>query len=268
MKKIILILCYTISVHPLFSQIKVNELFNKINWYGTESELVYNLRDHIKPVGKKETWERENSESNYEFSNLNIGQYPIQKSHIRVEQSTKKLLRINLIMFLSSSNLKDYENIKSELLVLFGKPTFDLYGKEKNPVLNENTTIWIYENYKIEAKQIDLSSTTTKELNYAYAINIEPIYTYYVDWKKCKIEGVYNNEIPKFEYFRFDSENNVYFKELNKQEIKKDKVKVVPTPKGNVISCGNFICCYRKNDNDIIYMIPNQDFALIYPITK
>ena len=55
----------------------------------------------------------------------------------------------------------------------------------------------------------------TKEVEeYAYAINVEPLQTVYVDWTNAIVESNdARSTIPQIEYFRIDNENNIYIKE-------------------------------------------------------
>ena len=115
---------------------------------------------------------------------------------------------------------------------------------------------------------MDVSNVLTEEIEkYIYVINIEPIYTYFVDWTKAIVES--NNArspITQIEYFRTDNDCNVYIKEINKEEIIKERDKSISTPKGEVITFDGGMFCYRPTENDVVYI--KSGFTVTYPIRK
>ena len=194
-------------------------------------------------------------ESNYCFKGITIGGFPIAKSYIRVKQDSKELFRLNFIVLNNETDLTLYPKVEDDLIKQFG-----------SPIKTEEKSIWTFDNYKIEAFFTDISNVMTKEIEkYFYAINVERLRTFHVDWTKAIVES--NNArstIPQIEYFRIDNENNVYVKEMGSVEVMKEKNRVLPTPKGDVIIFNGGMFCYRPSDNDIVYI--KLGIAITYPI--
>jgi hypothetical protein len=225
---------------------------------------VYNLKKAIEPI-EQEVWENEKTESNYRFKGISVAGYPVKTSYVRVKQATKELYRVNLIILNDEDEVSHYHAVKDELIRQFGAPAFDLYSKEPDPVLHENKTIWLTENYKVEAIQIDLSNRSTNVLRYMYAINVEPLVTYRVDASKAQV--ILNDDhrqVPKFECFRIDVENNIYVKEHKIAEVIHNCQKTIPSPKGKVISFNDGMFCYRPADKDVLYIL--NRFVVSYPV--
>lgn len=239
---------------PIWGQTSLTKILKNISWPGTEAALVKSLPQNITPT-QQEIWESEKTESNYCFKGVTIGGFPIAKSYIRVKQGSKELFRLNLIVLNDETDLTLYPKVEADLIKQFGTP---IKTKEKS--------IWTYDNYKIEAFFTDISNIMTKEIEkYFYAVNVEPIRTFHVDWTKAIVES--NNArstIPQIEYFRTDNDNNVYVKEKDKMEVVKEKNKILSTPKGNVITFDGGMLCYRPTDNDIVYI--KLGIAITYPI--
>lgn len=237
-----------------FCQVELTNILSKIKWTPTETELVNVLKQNIEPT-QQNIWDDENTESNYRFKNVIIEGVPLAKSYIRVNRDTKKLFRLNFIALHEETNLSLYKKIENGLIKKLGEP-----NKE------EDKLIWVFDKYKVEGIFIDYSNVMTKEVEeYAYAINVEPLQTVYVDWTKAIVES--NNArstIPQIEYFRIDNENNIYIKEKGKQELIKEKKRILPTPKGDVITFDGGMFCYRLLDNDIVFI--KSGLAITYPI--
>ena len=251
---ILLILCFT----PLSicSQTSLNDILKNISWPCTETTLVKSLQKNITPT-QQNTWESENTESNYCFKGVSIGGFPIAKSYIRVKQDSKELFRLNFIVLHNETDLTLYPKVEADLVKQFG-----------TPIKNEEKSIWTFEKYKIEASFTDISNVMTEEIEkYVYAVNVEPIRTYHVDWTKAIVES--NNArstIPQIEYFRIDNDDNVYIKEKDTKETQKEKNRIIPTPNGDVITFEGGMFCYRPLDNDIVFI--KSGMAITYPITK
>lgn len=251
---VLLTLCFT----PLSicGQTSLNEILKNIKWPCTETALVKSLQKNVIPT-KQNTWESENTESNYCFKGVTIGGFPIAKSYIRVKQDSKELFRLNFIVLNDETDLTLYPKVEADLIKQFG-----------SPIKTEEKSIWTFDNYKIEAFFTDISNVMTKEIEkYFYAVNVEPIRTYHVDWTKAIVES--NNArstIPQVEFFRIDNDNNVYVKEKDTKETLKEKNKILPTPKGDVITFDGGMFCYRPLDNDIVFI--KSGMAVTYPITK
>lgn len=249
----VLLFLYSLS-NPICGQTSLNEILKNINWPCTETALVKSLQKNVTPT-KQYIWESENTESNYCFKGVTIGGFPIAKSYIRVKQDSKELFRLNFIVLNDETDLTLYPKVEADLIKQFG-----------SPIKTEEKSIWTFDNYKIEAFFTDISNVMTKEIEkYFYAVNVEPIRTYHVDWTKAIVES--NNArstIPQIEYFRIDNENNVYVKEKGIKEFMKEKKRILSTPKGDVITFDGGMFCYRSSDNDIVYI--KSGFAVTYPI--
>lgn len=241
---------------PIWGQTNLSEILKNISWPCTEATLVKSLQKNITPTPKN-TWESENTESNYCFKGVSIGGFPIAKSYIRVKQDSKELFRLNFIVLYDETDLTLYPKVEADLVKQFG-----------TPIKTEEESIWSFEKYKIEASFTDISNVMTKEIEkYVYAVNVEPIRTYHVDWTKAIVES--NNArstIPQIEYFRIDNDKNVYIKEKGTKETLKEKNRIMPTPKGDVITFEGGMFCYRPSDNDIVYI--KSGMAITYPIRK
>lgn len=247
------LLCSILST-SLYAQTYLNEVLNSLVWPCTETTLVKNLQKNITPT-QQETWEREKTESNYCFKDVTIGGFSIAKSYIRVKQSNKELFRLNFIVLLNETDLTLYPKVEADLIKQFG-----------TPIKTEEKSMWMFDNYKIEAFFMDTSNVMTEKIeNYSYAINVEPVQTYHVDWTKAIVES--NNArstIPQIEYFRIDNNNNVYVKEKGVKESVKEKNRIIPTPNGDIITFDGGMFCYRSSDNDIVFIKPG--IAVSYPI--
>ena len=266
MMKIILSLLILLFSINSYAQNTLKDVLDKIDWHSTESRLVYALKDNIEPT-ERDVWEREETESNYKFVGISVAGYPIETSYVRVKQSTKEIFRLNFIVLNDESEISRYYAVKDDLVKQFGAPTFDLYEEKPDPVLNENKTIWLTDNYKVKATQLDLSNVSTKVLKYAYAVNVEPLVTYRVDVSRATvIQNDYQREVPKFEYFRLDNDKNVYVKEIGFADYILYKEKVIPSPKGDIISFDGGMVCYRPSENDIVYIL--NSFVVSYPVVK
>ena len=241
---------------PISSQTNLNDILKNISWPCTETTLVKSLQKNITPT-QQNTWESENTESNYSFKGVSIGGFPIAKSYIRVKQDSKELFRLNFIVLYNETDLTLYPKVEADLVKQFG-----------TPIKTEEESIWTFEKYKIEASFTDISNVMTEEIEkYVYAVNVEPIRTYHVDWTKAIVES--NNArstIPQVEFFRIDNDNNIYVKEKDTKETLKEKNKILPTPKGDVITFDGGMFCYRPLDNDIVFI--KSGMAITYPITK
>lgn len=240
-----------------YAQMGVKELITTVDWHGTEESFIAKLPANIEK-DKPEIWEIEKSESNYRLKNFSVCGHSISKSYIRVKQSDKKLFRVNLIVLDDETDITKYQNLNQSLIDLLGKP-------QKS---NSKKNVWLFPKCKVEATFMDVSNVLTEEIEkYIYVINIEPIYTYFVEWTKAIVES--NNArspITQIEYFRTDNDCNVYIKEINKEEIIKERDKSISTPKGEVITFDGGMFCYRPTENDVVYI--KSGFAVTYPIRK
>ena len=234
-------------------------LISTINWHWTERQFTTALGNKI-VKDTRETWDSENSESNYCFNNATVCGIPLAQSYVRVNQDTKKLFRVNFIVLKDETDLSLAKKIDTKLIKEFGQPRFT--EKEKS----RNSMTWVFDEYIMTAIFSDLSNVMTEEIEkYYYAINIEPITTYFVDWKKANVEqNGHNRAIPQIEYFRVDNEQNVYIKEIGKAEKKVEKEKTYDTPKGEIISYDGGMFCYRAGDNDVVHI--EDSLAVVYPV--
>ena len=227
-----------------------------INWKWTENQFVNALGSKV-VKDKHEEWDSENSESNYCFNDVTVCGIPLAMSYIRVNQDTKKLFRLNFIVLYDESDLSLYPKIDANLIKEFGQPDFKENG------VRSTSMIWTFDDYIMEAQYSDISTEEVER--YYYSISIEPITTYYVDWKKADVEhNEYNKSIPKMEYFRVDNDQNVYIKEVGKAEKKVEKERTYDTPKGEIISYDGGMFCYRPADNDVVHM--EESLAVVYPV--
>ena len=252
--RLIILLSLCLISLPICSQTSLNDILKNITWPCTETELVESLQKNITPT-QQNTWESENTESNYCFKGVSIGGFPIAKSYIRVKQDSKELFRLNFIVLNDETDLTLYHKVEADLVKQFG-----------TPIKTEEKSIWTFEKYKIEASFIDISNVMTEEIEkYFYAVKIEPIRTYNVDWTKAIVEANKAcSAIPQIEYFRIDKDDYVYVKEKDMKETLKKKIRILPTPKGDVIIFDGGMFCYRPLDNDIVYI--KSGIAVTYPI--
>lgn len=230
-----------------------------INWKWTENQFVNALGSKV-VKDKHEEWDSENSESNYCFNDVTVCGIPLAMSYIRVNQDTKKLFRLNFIVLYDESDLSLYPKIDANLIKEFGQPDFKENG------VRSTSMIWTFDDYIMEAQYSDISNVSTEEVErYYYSISIEPITTYYVNWKQAEVEhNEYNKSIPKIEYFRVDNDQNVYIKEVGKAVRKVEKNRTYDTPKGEIISYNGGMFCYRPVDNDVVHM--EESLAVVYPV--
>lgn len=96
MRTILSLLFLAFSIN-CYSQVSLKNMLDKVDWHGTESGLVYRLKEFIEPMDR-EVWKSEKTESNYRFKGILVAGYPVEISYVRVRQSTKELYRINLII--------------------------------------------------------------------------------------------------------------------------------------------------------------------------
>ena len=140
-----------------------------INWQWTEAELITHLGYNAQRC-KSDVWEDENSESNYKLDNITVCGIPIADSNIRVDKTTRKLYRMNLIVLDDAADLTLYPKIEKALIEELGE------SSKKNITEDRRDLIWQCDGYKIEATYWDLSDVTTKVVEkYSYIISIEPL---------------------------------------------------------------------------------------------
>lgn len=254
--KILFFICICLANYT-YAQTDFVTLLNSIDWQTNESNFIYKFHKYVTPLETQDVWEEEGTESNYSIKGVSVGGFKIEKSYLRVRRDNKQLFRIIFIVLDDETDLSKQVKLEEGLIKQLGAP-----------IKIENDLLWIYDKYKINATLLDLSSVTTKEIEkYAYAIRVEPVQTYYVDFSMAKIESNNANKIvPNIECFRTDNDRNVYIKEKDKSVIIKRVTKVFPSPKGEILSYDDGMFCYRKDSNDIVYI--EQGFAVTYPIIK
>lgn len=257
MKRTLFALMALFASYVSYAQMEIMDFIESVNWHDTETALIAKLFENIEPT-EKYVWKDEGAESNFRFKELNVCGYPISKSYIRVKQDGRLIFRINLIVLDDEADIAKSRDLKELLTETLGKPYVS--GEEKN--------IWLFDDCKVEATFLDLSNVLTPEVEkYTYAVSIEPMHTYYVDWTKAVVES--NNAhspIIQIEYFRTDNDHNVYIKEVDKQEMIKEKEKLLPTPKGLVVVFDGGMFCFRQKEQDIVYM--KYGMATTYPIVN
>ena len=253
----LMVLLASYASYASYAQLEIKDFIKSVNWHDTETALITKFFENIEPT-EKYVWEDEEAESNFRFKKLNVCGCPISKSYIRVKQDSRLIFRINLIVLDDEADIAKSRDLKELLTETLGKPYVS--GEEKD--------IWLFDDCKVEATFLDLSNVLTPEVEkYTYAVSIEPLHTYYVDWTKAIVES--NNAhspIVQIECFKIDNEDNVYIKEVGKEVIVKEKVKLLPTPKGDVITFDGGMFCHRAKDDDIVYIKYGQ--AVTYPIVK
>lgn len=257
MKHTLLALIALFASYASYAQVELKEFIKTADWHNTEKELITKFSANIEQT-KKYVWEEEGVESNYMLKNVTICGYPISKSYIRVKQDNKLIFRVNLIVLDNETDISKYRDLKELLVKTLGGP----YASE------EESSVWLFDDCKVQATFMDMSNVLTPEIEkYIYAINIEPVQSYFVDWTKAIVES--NNAhspITQIEYFRTDNELNVYIKEVGKQEAMKEKQKLMQTPKGRVVVFDGGMFCFRHEEQDIVYM--KYGMATTYPIVN
>lgn len=163
-----ILFCFFILLpfQSLFSKENFIDIIKEVDWNCTEAEFVYKFHSIVDPINK-EVWSRENSESNFCFKNIYIGEIPISnktKSYIRVNSQNKKIFRLNFIFLYGESDKNKYLYIENILKAELGEPT------ETHIVKDSKTQIWIYDYYKIETLYMNI----TPEY-YIYTIKAEPL---------------------------------------------------------------------------------------------
>ena len=147
----------------------LKKFVSAIDWQWTESELITHLEYRAKRC-KKDEWKDENSESNYKLDGITVCGIPVADSNIRVDKTTRKLYRMNLIVLDDATDLTLYPKIEKALTTEFGEPT------TQNITEDRRDLIWQCNGYVIEATYWDLSDVTTKVVEkYVYIISIEPV---------------------------------------------------------------------------------------------
>lgn len=257
MKRTLFALMALFVSYASYAQMEIKDFVESVNWHGTETELITKFFENIEPT-EKYVWEDEGTESNFKFKKMNVCGCSISKSYIRVKQDDRSIFRVNLIVLHDETDITKFHNLKGLLAKTLGKPY----------VSEEEKDVWLFDDYKVEATFLDLSNVLTPEIEkYTYAVRIEPIHTYYVDWTKAIVES--NNAhspIVQIEYFRIDNDDNVYIKEVSQQEVMKEKQKTLPTPKGRVVVFDGGMFCHRPSEQDVVYM--KYGMAITYPIVK
>lgn len=236
-----------------YSQSDFKQIIEKVNWKGTEADMVNSLSKYIVKSDHSE-WKYENTESNYSFKDVSILDIPVKQSYIRVKKEDKKIYRLNFIFLYNETDLSLYHKIEEYLIKNFG---------------TSDNLVWFFDNYKVEANFLDISDARTSKVeNYCYSINVEPIKTFYVDWENATINTMsVIKEIPRINCFRIDNENNVYISEYNKGTIKESCVEKFTNSKGGdvfMLESGSRFA-YSKEDNTIHY---SRQGYIIYPIVR
>ena len=254
--KILFLICICL-VNYTYAQTDFFTFVKNIDWQANESNFVYKFHSYVTPLSEQDVWEEEGTECNYSLKGISVNGIKIEESYLRVRRDNKQLFRIIFIALDNETDLSKKVKLEESLIKQLG-----------TPIKTGNDLLWIYDKYKINATILDLSSVVTNEIEkYMYAIKVEPIQTYYVNYSAAKIESNNaNKKTPNIEYFRIDNDRNIYIKEKEKDVIIKRVTKVFPSPKGEILSYDDGMFYYRKDSYDIVYI--EQGLAVTYPIIK
>lgn len=254
-RNVFILLLALFAFNASYAQMELKELVESVDWHGTEQDFVSRFSANV-VNDSKQVWAEEESESNYRLKDVTVCGRPLLSSYVRVNQTSKKLFRVNLNLLSLETDPTIYQMLREDLINAFGAPCHSVVMEDKDV-----TDVWVFNNCRIKGSLIYLRD------KYVYGIGVEPVYTYFVDWTQAIVES--NNArspIAQIEYFRTDDKNNVYIKEVGKKEVVKEKVKLLPTPKGNVITFDGGMFCHRPEDNDVVYI--KYGLAITYPIVK
>jgi hypothetical protein len=258
MKKVAqLIILIGISINS-YSQIDFFNCINSINWHGTESELINRFPNNVIKVSHNE-WKSENSSSDYSMTNINFGQFIIKDAAIRVNKTNRKLFRINFIVFDEITDVSLCHTASKLLTDSLGTPV----SKTDEEGLSSFYKIeWLCKDCLVRSTQIVNSKN-----KYSLVVSVEPIDSYYVDCNNVTIE-INENKIPTplIETFILDNEESIFIRMKGGIISKKEKTKKMNTPKGEVIVFDGGMFCYRKEDNDVVYI--RERFVACYPIVS
>lgn len=245
---------------PVFSnaQIGFKQLLDGIVWSGTEKQMLSKYGKYATKVSHEE-WDDEGSCSDYTFRNVKLGGFIINQAPIRVEKETKKLYRVNFIVYEDSKNANLSKTVDRHLVALFGTP-ISTEDDEGIGVISTYHKEWLTNKYKVRSNLFVFNGDT-----YLYTISVEPIEYYPVDYTKAKVEhNGYGIAVPKIVSFKVDNVGNVYIRKEGGIEVKKKFENIHDTPKGEVIVFDGGMFCYRETDNDVVYM--QNSFAATYPL--
>lgn len=256
MKHLFVLLLVSITM-PSFAQIGFKQLIDDVNWQGTEKELITKFRDNIKKT-KHEEWADENSYSDYTFHDVRLGEFTINQAPIRVNMTTKRLFRVNFIVYEDSKDASLGKKVDEQLVKIYGAP-IATEDDEGLGIISTYHKEWITNMYKIRSNMFVFGGDT-----YLYTISVEPIIYLPVDYTKAAVSiNNYAISVPKIISFKIDNDGNVYIMKEG-IEVKKSYIETNDTQISKVIIFDGGIIGY--NSSEVAYM--KEGFAAIYPIIK
>lgn len=239
----------------LAQKINFKELLDSIDWNTTEMDLIYNFRNNIEKIEHDE-WKEKNETSDYQFKNIYVGDLNFSSAVIRVDATTRKLIRVNFkLNRVTDFQKKEIENYINKILGEYALSSKDSAAGK----LFLQTKTWLTQYFKLD----EICFSNSDEC----ILSVEPLALYPVIFSEAKvIANPSNTIIPKLEYCAIANNNDVYIKYIDEKEAKIiHKRKIIDSPVGAVIFLVNdSFVCYRKSYADIIY--GKNGTAFIYPV--
>lgn len=255
MKYILAILLFFFTISS-YSQISFKQLIDGVNWQGTEGELLTKYHDNIKQTAHEE-WADEKSCSDFTFHNVKLGDFIINEAPIRVELSSKRLYRVNFIVYEDSKDAGLSKKVDTQLVTLFGAP-IEKEDDEGLGIISTYHKEWITDIYKVRSNLFIFGGDT-----YLYTISVEPIVCLPVDYTKAEVSiNHFAISVPKIVSFKVDKDGNVFIKKEGGIEVKKKNIKSSNTSRSEVFEFDGGIISYTLNE--VVYM--QEGFAATYPI--
>lgn len=256
MKHLFFLMLVSITL-PSFAQIGFKQLIDDVNWQGTEQELITKFRNNIKKT-EHEEWADENSCSDYTFLDVRLGEFAINQAPIRVDMTSKKLFRVNFIVYEDSKDASLCKKVDEELVRFYGAP-IAIENDEGLGIISTYHKEWITNKYKVRSNMYVFGGDT-----YLYTISVEPIIYLPVDYKQAAVSiNNYAISVPKIISFKVDNDWNVYIMKEG-IEVRKSYIESNDTQMSKVIIFDGGIIGY--NSSEVVYM--KEGFAAIYPIIK
>lgn len=257
MRFIILIMMQFSFIGSCIAQkIELANLLKAINWNNQTTDLYKSIQKNIEKC-KYTEWKEENTSGTYKFKDVFIGDIQLPSAPIRINNSTKKIYRINFVINSKRKN----DNIESTI----SKYILDNWKNEiENTTNDEKSIIQLKKQVVTHDYLLNFSCVSTSN-DTDYIISIEPLSYYEVESEKIQVYQNTNKITPPtIESFIITQNNDIIIKErkLNYRIYRKEKLH--STPKGNVIFFNGGMVCYRPEHSDIIYGL--KSFMASYPI--
>lgn len=259
LKFIIIIMIQFLFVGNCIAQnVELVDLLKTINWNSQNTDLYRSIQKNIEKC-KYTEWKEENTSGEYKFKDVFIGSIQLSSAPIRINNSTKKIHRINFIINSKGGN-DDIENKISKYI------STNWENEIRNTINDEKSIIHLIKQVITQDYILKYSCISTPN-DTDYILSIEPLSYYEVESNKIQVHQNTNNITPPIvESFSITQDNDIIIKEKESDYRMYYKKKLHPTQNGNIIFFEGGMVCYRPKHFDIVYGL--NSFIASYPIKQ